>query len=127
MIVMIIVHYLIVGTTDIEDTVPYNEEELATLYPNAQLDANEQFIEYFIHVSHTIYYDTYLSNDIVTQASQQDQHELYKLLITYLKERQALVVLQCKIEVSACVFLIQHPQTYTHTRKFKNCEFKKGE
>lgn len=40
-------------TTDIEDTVPYNEEELAALYPNPQLDANEQFIDYFIKVSET--------------------------------------------------------------------------
>lgn len=55
MIVMIIVHHLTVGTTDIEDTMPYNEDELAALYPNPQLDANEQFIEYFIHVSHTIF------------------------------------------------------------------------
>ena len=42
---------LTVGTTDMEDTVPYNEDELAALYPNPQLDANEQFIDYFIQVS----------------------------------------------------------------------------
>ena len=44
---------LIVEATDIEDTVPYNEEELAALYPNPQLEANEQFIDYFIKVSDT--------------------------------------------------------------------------
>lgn len=41
---------LIVGTIDVENTVPYNEEELAALYPNPQLDANTQFVDYFIKV-----------------------------------------------------------------------------
>ena len=31
-------HYLIEKATNIEDTMPYNEEELAPLYPNPQLD-----------------------------------------------------------------------------------------
>ena len=39
------------GINDTEDTIPYNEEEVAALYPNPQLDANEEFIEYFIKVS----------------------------------------------------------------------------
>ena len=38
------------GTTDVDDTVPYTEEELAALYPNPQLDANEQYIDQFIKV-----------------------------------------------------------------------------
>jgi len=42
-------HYT-VGTTDMDDTVPYTEEELAVLYPNPQLDANKQFIDQFIKV-----------------------------------------------------------------------------
>lgn len=44
----------LVGTIDAEDTVPYNEEELAALYPNAQLDANKEFIDCFIKVNRTI-------------------------------------------------------------------------
>ncbi|XP_065885232.1 ectopic P granules protein 5 homolog isoform X2 [Dysidea avara] len=69
-----------VGTTDVDDTVPYTEEELAALYPNPQLDANEQYIDQFI------------------KDSQQDNHELYHLLIAYLRQRQSIVVLQCKVE-----------------------------
>ena len=103
--------YIIVETTDIEDAVPYNEEELAALYPNPQLDANEQFIDYFIKVSETPCclrdsnnFTVTMCWDFNTQASQQDQHELYKLLMTYLKQRQFLVVLQCQVEVSQCLF-----------------------
>ena len=40
----------VVGTSDMDDTVPYTEEELATLYPNPQLDVNERFIDQFIKV-----------------------------------------------------------------------------
>ena len=53
MVITLYFHCLIVEATDIEDTVPYNEEELAALYPNPQLEANEQFIDYFIKVSDT--------------------------------------------------------------------------
>ena len=53
MVVTLYFPLLIVEVTDIEDTVPYNEEELAALYPNPQLEANEQFIDYFIKVSDT--------------------------------------------------------------------------
>lgn len=83
---------------------PYNEEELAALCPNPQLDANEQFIDYFIKV--TVVVCILIISFLVTQASQQDNHELYKLLMTYLKQRQYLVVLQCKVEVSVCVYNI---------------------
>lgn len=53
MVITLYFPLLIVEATDIEDTVPYNEEELAALYPNPQLEANEQFIDYFIKVSDT--------------------------------------------------------------------------
>ena len=53
MVITLYFHCLIVEATDIEDTVTYNEEELAALYPNPQLEANEQFIDYFIKVSDT--------------------------------------------------------------------------
>jgi len=45
-----------VGTVVDEDTVPYSEEELAALYPNPQLDANEEFIDYFIKVNQMYIY-----------------------------------------------------------------------
>jgi len=65
----------------IEEMTPFSEQDLATLYPNPQLDANPLFIDHFI------------------QQSNQERHELYELLMQYLKARQVLSGTLANVEV----------------------------